>query len=121
MRGKVLIIDDDMRIRESMAAFFEEADFDVKELKNGTTALQVVSDYRPDLILCDIMMPGISGLSVLKQIKDLFPNQVIVLVSGLQEKQAKDDARKLGAYDFLAKPIVFKDFEERVLDKLFPR
>lgn len=120
MRGKILIIDDDSRIRETMMAFFEDAGFEVRDLKNGTTALEVIGSYQPDLILCDIVMPGISGLSILKQIKDVFPSQKVVLVSGLQEAQAQEDASRLGAFDFLAKPIVFKDVEERVLNKLFP-
>ncbi len=120
MRGKILIIDDDAAIRSSLAFFLEDLGFQVIQTNNGTLALGLIRDNSPDLVFCDVVMPGISGLVVLKQIKTAFPTQKVILMSGLNEENILDDALASGAETFLEKPVSFESLEKKVIQKYFP-
>lgn len=120
MRARILIIDDDDQVRSALSFFLEELDFSVIQTNNGTLALELIRDNKPDLVLCDVVMPGISGLVVLRQIRRAFPEQKVIMMSGLNEEFAIEEARALKAEAFLQKPIRSEDFERDFLDKLFP-
>ncbi len=83
-------------------------------------ALGLIRDNTPDLVFCDVVMPGISGLVVLKQIKAAFPTQKVVLMSGLNEENILDEALASGAETFLEKPVSFESLEKGILKKFFP-
>lgn len=120
MRGRILIIDDDDHIRSSLTFFLEEIGFSVIQTNNGTLALELIRDNKPDLVFCDVVMPGISGLVVLEHIKRAFPNQKVILMSGLNEENAIEEARVLGAETFLLKPVGLDDLEQNFINKIFP-
>ncbi len=120
MRGRILIIDDDDHIRSSQTFFLEEIGFSVIQTNNGTLALELIRDNKPDLVFCDVVMPGISGLVVLGHIKRAFPNQKVILMSGLNEESATEEARVLGVETFLLKPFSLDDLEQNFIDKIFP-
>lgn len=120
MRGRILIIDDDDHIRSSLTFFLEEIGFSVIQTNNGTLALELIRDNKPDLVFCDVVMPGISGLVVLGHIKRAFPNQKVILMSGLNEESAIEEARVLGAETFLLKPVSLDDLEQNFINKIFP-
>ncbi len=120
MRGRILIIDDDDHIRSSLTFFLEEIGFSVIQTNNGTLALELIRDNKPDLVFCDVVMPGISGLVVLGHIKRAFPNQKVILMSGLNEESATEEARVLGVETFLLKPFSLDDLEQNFIDKIFP-
>lgn len=120
MRGRILIIDDDDHIRSSLTFFLEEIGFSVVQTNNGTLALELIRDNKPDLVFCDVVMPGISGLVVLEHIKRAFPNQKVILMSGLNEESAIEEARVLGAETFLLKPVSLDDLEQNFINKIFP-
>lgn len=120
MRGRILIIDDDEHIRSSLTFFLEEIGFSVIQTNNGTLALELIRDNKPDLVFCDVVMPGISGLIVLGHIKRAFPDQKVILMSGLNEETAIEEARSLGAETFLLKPVSLDDLENNFINKIFP-
>lgn len=120
MRGRILIIDDDDHIRSSLTFFLEEIGFSVIQTNNGTLALELIRDNKPDLVFCDVVMPGISGLIVLGHIKRAFPEQKVILMSGLNEESAIEEARILGAETFLLKPVSLDDLENNFINKIFP-
>lgn len=120
LRGRILIIDDDDNIRSSLTFFLEEIGFSVIQTNNGTLALELIRDNKPDHVFCDVVMPGISGLVVLGHIKRAFPNQKVILMSGLNEESAIEEARVLGAETFLLKPVSLDDLEQNFINKIFP-
>ncbi|MBU3759491.1 MAG: response regulator [Candidatus Omnitrophica bacterium] len=115
MKSKILILDDDPGLRSELAFYLDECGYEVVQSRNGTMALDLIRDHEPDIVLCDLMMPGISGLVVLRQIKTTFPSQRVVLMSGLLESSAIAESRSLGAEDFLQKPFPGDEFVRKFL------
>ena len=102
---KILIADDDKNLRKVMVSELSYAGFEVSEAENGIKARNLLEKDEYDVILLDLNMPGMSGMEVLKQIKDLeIPTEVVILTAHATVSAAVD-AMKLGAYDFITKPF----------------
>ena len=116
---KVLIADDEMLIRQGMAGFFKDDDrFEVCALaEDGEEALQMARVCRPDLILADINMPFMDGLTFVETLKQEIPHANIVIVTGYDEFEFAQRAIRLGVDDYVLKPVSQKDFRA-LLDKL---
>lgn len=111
MAGKLLLIDDDDNIRDNIAVFLQDLGYTVIQTNNGTQALPLVREHRPQLIFCDLVMPPLSGIKILKQIKMEFPHQKIIIMTGLHEESSAREAMDLGASEYLTKPISLDDLE----------
>lgn len=118
-RGKIFLVDDDYQLRDSLALFLDESGFEVAEASNGAQAIQAIFDFKPDLLITDLMMPGMSGLSVLEKMKERCPSMKIVVMSGLNDKNTKEKVHRLGAFTFLQKPVNLEQIEQQVLNKIF--
>ncbi len=101
----VLIIEDEARVRETLVAYLEDSDFQVITAENGRVGLEKFHQQQPDLILCDLNMPEMGGLEVLATIKADFPELPIIVVSGQGQLRDAVNALKLGAWDYITKPI----------------
>lgn len=101
----VLTIDDDTFVRESIAAFLEDAGYDVLEAVDGKSGLDVFRRESPDLILVDLRMPEVDGLEVLDAVTREAPELPIIVVSGTGVLQDAVEALRLGAWDYVIKPI----------------
>lgn len=106
-RAKILVVDDEPAIRELECSTLGELGHQVIEAGNGTDALQLAREHRPDVMLLDIMMPGLSGIEVCRQLRaDKRTRDIrILVVSAVDAKQALEESIIAGADDFLAKPI----------------
>ena len=104
MKKKVLIIDDDEKLQESLKEYLEEDEFSVVSLYDRPDSLKVIDIESPDIIILDIMLPGCSGLEVMRKIKKKYPLPVILLTA-----KGEDTDRvvglELGADDYLPKPF----------------
>ena len=107
----VLIVDDEDGIRETLSGIFEDEGCDVLTSGTGEEAIEVIKEQLPDLILLDIWLPGIDGIQTLKEIKAFKPELPVIMISGHGNIELAVKATKMGAYDFLEKPISL----ERVL------
>jgi len=107
----VLITDDEEGIRESLTGIFEDEGYTVLTASSGEEALKVLKEQVPDLILLDVWLPGIDGIQTLKEIKEMKPELPIVMISGHANIELAVKATRMGAYDFLEKPLSL----ERVL------
>ncbi|NBX81915.1 sigma-54-dependent Fis family transcriptional regulator [bacterium] len=104
---KVLIIDDEENILDSLKGVLEDEGFQVEIAKSGTPGIQKVRKFAPDIVLLDIWMPGDDGLHVLEKIKGINPDLPVIMMSGHGTVETAVKAIKLGAFDFLEKPIHF--------------
>ena len=102
-KPSILIVDDEPVIRDLCARVL--TGFDIFEAGGGDEALAIFERERPDVVLADIMMPRMSGIDLLKAIKDQAPNQVVVLMTGFAEKDIILQALKNGADEFINKPL----------------
>ena len=106
MNKKVLIVDDDARNLRILQEILED-DYDLEMAENGEIALEKVHSYQPNIVLLDIMMPGISGLEVCKSIRQnpQLNNITIVLISGRAFSHEKQKANDVGANAYITKPF----------------
>jgi len=107
----VLIVDDEEGIRETLSGIFEDEGCSVVTANSGEEALDLLKEQNPDLILLDIWLPGIDGIQTLEEIKALRPDLPVIMISGHGNIELAVKATRLGAYDFLEKPLSL----ERVL------
>jgi putative two-component system response regulator len=114
--GTVLVVDDYEPNRRGLGQLLEQDDYTVLTASNGRDALEIVARERPDLILLDVLMPGISGLDVCAQLKRNADTRLtpIVLISGAQERQTRLAGLDAGADDFLNKPVDAEELRTRV-------
>lgn len=104
-KAKILIIDDEMYIRESMRSFLEDYGYQVQEAENGRYALEYFEKDKPDMVLCDLRMPEMDGLEVLARVVEKSPDTPIIIISGVANISDTVDALRLGAWDYILKPI----------------
>jgi two-component system OmpR family response regulator len=114
MSRQILIVEDNRMLLELMKSKLEGQGYHVKKAENGLEALNVVEKNKIDLIISDIMMPNISGLSLLGVLNDS-PNRIpVILMSSNEQKNVIDSAKKLGASDYIIKPINFEELCKKI-------
>ncbi|MDQ5985720.1 MAG: Transcriptional regulatory protein WalR [Syntrophus sp. SKADARSKE-3] len=92
--------------------------YEVYKAEDGSKALQLVKEVKPQLVLLDIMMPGISGIDTLKEIKKIDPHIPVIMVTGVTDETIAKSAIEYGAYDYVTKPIDFSYLNTTILVKL---
>lgn len=120
-KKKLLLVEDDQTLSESYAQRFMAEGFDVKAVINGEEALSAALEFRPDIILLDIMMPKVDGLDVLDILRNTpdTANIQIIVLSALGQQQDIEKAKSLGADDYLVKSqVVIADVVEKVKQRL---
>jgi UDP-3-O-[3-hydroxymyristoyl] N-acetylglucosamine deacetylase len=105
MEKKVLIVDDEERVLSSIAGVLEDEGFRVSTAKSGEEAIGIFQQEVPDVTLLDIWMPGMDGIEVLKRLKWMSPDCQVIMISGHATISTAMTAVKLGAFDFIEKPL----------------
>jgi len=105
MERKVLIVDDEESVVQSIAGVLEDEGFRVAKAKSGEEAIKVFQEEEPDVTLLDIWMPGMDGIEVLKRLKWIAPECQVIMISGHATISTAMTAVKLGAFDFIEKPL----------------
>ncbi|HRZ07636.1 MAG TPA: response regulator, partial [Candidatus Competibacteraceae bacterium] len=100
---RVLTIDDEPMVREILATYLEDSGFEVLQAGDGPTGIDLIRRERPDLVLCDLRMPGMDGLQVLATVTREFPDLPILVVSGMGGMSDAIQALKFGAWDYVTK------------------
>jgi len=101
----ILVVDDEQSIRESLDGILQDEGFRTLCSETGEDALSLLAEETPDLILLDIWLPGIDGLETLRRIRENSPEQLVIMMSGHGTIETAVKATKLGAYDFIEKPL----------------
>jgi len=101
----ILIVDDEKAIRTALSGILEDEGYRVASAGAGTEALARVADELPELVILDIWMPDLDGLETLAELKRLHPDLAVVMISGHGTIETAVKATKLGAYDFIEKPL----------------
>jgi len=112
---KIFIVDDNERDLKLLESKLTQLNFrNVLKVREGTEALELAKKHLPDLIFLDFMMPGIDGLTLLKEIKKFFPQIMVIMITGFGGIKEAVEAIKLGAIDFLEKPFSHEVLQARV-------
>ena len=104
-RFSLLIVDDELQMRKLLGSLFSEADYNLLSASNGPESLRLASEARIDAALVDLVMPGMGGLEVLKELRNRQPEAMVVMLTGQGGIKDAVEAIKLGAVDFLEKPF----------------
>jgi len=108
-------------VRASLAAYLEDSGFSVLQAGNGQQGLQVFEEHQPDLVICDLRMPQMGGLELIRQISERAPQLPVIVVSGAGVMSDAVEALRLGAADYLIKPLedlaVLEHSVRRALDR----
>ena len=111
---KLLIIDDEAGIIEEVKDFFEEEGYEVAAADTGKGGLDLITSFRPDLVLLDMKLPDIPGLQVLKFCKENFPGTWVIVNTGYVDQYIIDEAERLGRDAFLQKPFNLERLKEEI-------
>ncbi len=104
---KLLFVDDDRFMRQSFVELIAAYDFQVQTANDGVEALEHLKDYPADIVITDIMMPNMDGLTLLDEIQHRYPGVFVIVVTGSNSIEDAVKAMKAGAYDYILKPFVF--------------
>jgi DNA-binding NtrC family response regulator len=103
--ANILIVDDEEVVRLSHLRSLQSVDCNAQVAEDGIEALKVMEQQPFDVILLDIRMPDLDGMEVLKTIKDRWPDSEVVVITGYPTIESAKEAVRLGAYNYLAKPV----------------
>ena len=114
MAGRVLVVDDDAMVAEVVGSYLTHAGFEVEQAADGPTALAVAARTRPDLVVLDLMLPGLSGLEVCQRLRSSRPDIAVVMLTALGEESDRLVGLETGADDYLVKPFSPRELVLRV-------
>jgi nitrogen regulation protein NR(I) len=115
---KLLLIDDETDVQYSFRRIFESPDIELATASSGEEGLKLIPKFKPDLVLMDVRMGGISGLETLRRIRQMDSKLLVILMTGYGTTQTTIEAMKLGAYDYLLKPFDVPKLKETIAGAL---
>jgi len=106
MTGKrILVVDDEENLRRVTQLKLEQAGYEAMTAADGAEALEILSRNPRDLVLTDLKMPGMSGMDLLRRVKDEYPEVIVVVITAFGTIESAVEAMRLGAYDYIIKPV----------------
>ena len=124
MKLKLLLVDDEKDFVDTLAERLQLRGYQVLTAPDGESALEIIEKDPPQLVVLDLLMPGISGLDVLEKMKTLAPQTPVILLTGRGSMAEGAEGMQLGAYDFLMKPVNIDELirkMEAAVDKTMPQ
>ena len=115
---KLLVADDELKICRLLESFFSERGFNVFMAHDGEAVLACIRDERPHLVFLDLHMPDLNGLEVLKEAKQLDETIKVIIITAVEDETIIQQARQLGAADYVIKPFSLEYLKEEVLSKV---
>jgi two-component system, OmpR family, response regulator ResD len=114
-RGTVLVVDDEPTITEVVARYLERAGYRTRVAANGTQAIEMALSQRPDLVLLDLMLPGLDGLEVMRRLRELDRDRIaVILLTAKGDESDRVIGLRLGADDYVVKPFSPAELVARV-------
>ena len=109
-KHRILVVDDDESLRRVMQMQLEEAGYEVLVACQGVDGLNLIEDITPDLVITDLKMPGISGLDLLRKLREAYPETTVIMITAFGTVSTAVEAMKAGAYDYITKPVDYEQF-----------
>jgi DNA-binding NtrC family response regulator len=111
---KILVVDDEDYMREIVRQALEGAGFEVEEAADGAVAMEMMRKYAYDVIVTDLRLPAVAGEKLLQEALTIFPETIVIIMTGYGNIQTAVDAIRMGAYDYLPKPFQLEEMVMRV-------
>jgi len=116
-KGKILVVDDEPPVGEILSEFFTPKGYEVICALGGLEGLSKLEKFHPDVVLLDVRMPDMDGVTVLRRIRDANPRVGVLMMSGNADSEAAKETLQLGAFDYVLKPFDF-DYLDRAVHKM---
>lgn len=116
--AKLLIVDDESDIREFARNFFKKRQIDVFVASGGRQAMELISQEMPDLILLDVRMEEMTGIELLRELRQINCDVKVIMVSGVEDEETIKEANALGVIGYIHKPFILEELEKIVLAQL---
>ena len=120
MPKKLLIVDDEASIRETLTRFFRSQGYEVRSASDGRQALGLILEDRPDMVITDMNMPVLDGFGLMRAAAESAPGLSVIMMTGVGEEEAAVRAKALGAVDYVSKPLDFAYLAASVKARLAP-
>lgn len=114
MKARVLIVDDEEEFINSLAERLSIRDYDATTSVNGQDAIEKIRGYDFDVVILDVVMPGIDGLEVLREIKRIKPLTEVIMLTALPNVEIGVEAMKRGAMDYILKPCEIEELISKI-------
>lgn len=118
---KLLIVDDQKGIRRLLQEVFSESGYDIETCANGLRALELITEFDPDLVLMDIKMPGLNGIDALRRLRVTDARRPVIMMTAYGEQHYLDEAKALGVVNFVNKPFDIDELKALVGKVLFDK
>jgi DNA-binding NtrC family response regulator len=115
---RILVVDDEVEVCKVLKEFLASKGYEVHTALDGSTAISKVKEVRPHIVLLDIIMPGMGGIDVLKEIKGIDHRVGVIMVTAVADHELARRAIELGAYDYITKPMDLNYLETVVMVKI---
>ncbi len=116
--ARVLVVDDEPDAVELLQEFLTAKGYDVLTASDGEEALRQVKEHRPHLILLDVRMPKLNGMEVLKRVREIDHEVGVIMVTAVNEEETGREALKMGAFDYITKPLDLQYLERSLWYKI---
>jgi len=117
---KILVVDDEPMAVAVFAGALEKSGYMTESASGGREAIELIKSWKPHICICDIYMPGVSGFDVLKFVKKEYPDIRMLMITGNSDPQSLREAFRLGADEFVTKPISSQDIT-LIVDRIYLR
>ncbi len=115
---KILVVDDDLPTCDFIRTFLIKKGYAVEIATDGETALKIIKEKTPHIMLLDIKMPGVSGIEVLRRSKEIQPKLKVIMITAVRDENMMELAKEYGATEYLTKPFDLDYLEKEALPKL---
>ena len=116
-QGRILVVDDDAAVRDSLELYLTQSGYRVMTAADGSSGLELMQQYQPDVVLCDLRMPHVDGMSVLKELSRRAEDTPVIVISGAGEMADVVEALRLGARDYFIKPLADMGVIEHAIER----
>ncbi|HBR15560.1 MAG TPA: two-component system response regulator [Candidatus Omnitrophica bacterium] len=116
--SKILIVDDEVDVREFAKNFFRKRDIEVCTASGGNEALRLIDAEKPDLVLLDVHMEEMTGVEVLKKMREKANDTKVIMVTGVDDQDIINEANSWGIRGYVHKPLVLEELEKIVMAEL---
>ena len=117
--ARILVVDDEQEVCNMLKKFLIKKGYEVFTALNGEDALSALKKERPHIVLLDIIMPKMDGIECLDQIRKIDKEVGVIMVTAVKQEEVGKQAMKLGAFDYITKPLSLQYLEDCLMVKLF--
>jgi len=118
MKQRILVVDDEESIREFLEIMLKKEGYEVSTAADGAAAVEVIKKKSFDLVISDLQMPNMTGLELLRQVRDMSPTTIFMMITAFGTTETAVEAMKMGAYDYITKPFKIDEVRLNIANAL---